>query len=48
MMTPLRCGGRVGDQERVSVRDVVEIVKSCGGPLGTLLSGIKIITFYTS
>ena len=36
MITPLRCEGRGGDQERVSVREVVEIVKFWGSPLGTV------------
>ena len=35
MMTPLRCVRRGGDQERVSVRVVAEIVQFRGGPLGT-------------
>ena len=35
MMTPLRCVRRGGDQERVSVREVADIVWFCGGPLGT-------------
>ena len=50
MMTPLRCEGRGGDQERVSVRDVVEIVKFWGGPLGTVLykvTAIKIVLLYS-
>ena len=36
MMTPLRCEGRGGDQERVSVREVTEIMKFKGDPLGTI------------
>ena len=35
-MTPLRCERRGGDQKRVSVREVTEIVKFRGGPLGTI------------
>ena len=35
MMTPLCFDGSGGDQERVSVRDVVETEKFCGVPLGT-------------
>ena len=35
MMSPLLCERRGGDQERFSVRDVDETMKSCGGPLGT-------------
>ena len=35
MMTPLRCERRGGDQERISVREVVEAIKFCGDPLGT-------------
>ena len=38
MMTPLRCESRGGDQDRVSVREVANIVKFCGGPLGTIES----------
>ena len=34
-MTPLRCEGRGGDQERVSVREVTDDARPCGGPLGT-------------
>ena len=37
MMTPLRCEGRGGDQERVSVREVTDdIVKFKDDPLGTI------------
>ena len=38
MMTPLRCERRGGNQDRVSVREVVDKVKFCGGPLGTIES----------
>ena len=40
-MTPLRCEGRGGDQERVSVREVVELVKFRGDPLGTVQHIVK-------
>ena len=34
-MTPLRCGGRGGDQERLSAREVTDDKKFKGGPLGS-------------
>ena len=35
-MTPLRCEGRGGDQERLAVEEVTKTVYCCGKPLGTI------------
>ena len=47
MMTPLRCERRGGDQEKVSVRDVVENIKVCGCPLGTAETNSIIVDLRT-
>ena len=36
MLTPLCCEERGGDQERLSIREVAVMMKSSGGPLGTV------------
>ena len=35
MMTPLRCEGRGGDQERLKARELTDDMKFKGGPLGS-------------